>query len=231
VPCSRRLAQRCEMSEALGREAIVLATRSAGKIRELTALCAAEGFAVETLDALGLTEDAREEGIECFESFAENAEAKAAWFSALLPGRLVLAEDSGLVVDALNGAPGVRSKRWSGSAARGLALDAANNAALIAALERMPRTEERRARYVCVALLARDARRWSGEGRVEGTITHAPRGHGGFGYDPFFSSEELSCTFGEASAEEKSRVSHRARALRALFDAARTELTRAARVR
>lgn len=208
------------------RAPIVLATRSTGKIRELTALCAEAGFTSETLDALGLLEDPREAGVECFETFAENAEAKAAWFAELLPGRLVLAEDSGLVVDALDGAPGVRSKRWAGVAASGVALDAANNAALLAALEQWPDARERRAHYVCVAVLARDVERWRGEGRVDGTITRAPQGGGGFGYDPYFSSEELGCTFGEASAEEKSRVSHRARAVRAVFDAARNVLSR-----
>lgn len=219
------------MSRSAARAPIVLATRSAGKIRELSALCAAAEYASETLEAVGLAEDPREAEIECFANFAENAEAKAAWFAALLPGRLVLAEDSGLVVDALGGAPGVRSKRWSAVTATGTALDAANNAALLAALAAAPAESARRARYVCVAVLARDAARWRGTGSVEGTITRAARGSGGFGYDPYFSSEELGCTFGEASAEAKARVSHRARAVHALFASARTELERAARAR
>lgn len=212
------------------RAPIVLATRSAGKIRELAALCAEAGFAVETLAALDLAEDPREEGIESFDTFAENAEAKAAWFAGLLPGRFVLAEDSGLVVDALAGAPGVRSKRWSGAVASGAALDGANNAALIAALAPWPAMSARRARYLCEAVLACDAERWRGGGQVEGTITDAPRGSGGFGYDPYFSSVELDLTFGEASADAKARVSHRARAVRALFDAARNALERRARL-
>ena len=218
------------MSRSAARAPIVLATRSTGKIRELRALCAESGFAAETLAALELVEDPREEGIESFDSFAENAEAKAAWFARLLPGRFVLAEDSGLVVDALAGAPGVRSKRWSGAVATGAALDAANNAALIAALAPWPAMRARRARYVCVAVLACGAERWRGAGEVEGTITDAPRGSGGFGYDPYFSSEELAQTFGEASVDAKARVSHRARAVRALFDAARDALQRRARL-
>lgn len=196
---------------------LVLATRSAGKIRELTALCAHEGIAVQTLDALGIVERAEEEGIECFDSFEANADAKARWFAALLPGRVVLAEDSGLEVDALGGAPGVRSKRWAGSVAGGLALDAANNAALIAALAVHETPAARRARYRCVAVCVHEGHRWVGSGAVEGVITLEARGSGGFGYDPFFESAELGVTFGEALSEEKARVSHRARAVRAVL--------------
>jgi XTP/dITP diphosphohydrolase len=201
------------------RAPIVLATRSAGKIRELTALLAGAGFQSETLDALGLAEEPAEEGIEAFDTFLENARAKARWFAARLPGRVVLAEDSGLVVDALDGAPGVRSKRWSGSAATGLALDHANNAALVRALAAVGDAAARRARYVCVAVVVSGASEWIGEGRVEGRITISPRGTGGFGYDPHFESDELGKTFGEASSEEKARVSHRARAVRAVLAA------------
>lgn len=193
---------------------LVLATRSAGKIRELTALCAREGIAVQTLEALGLHERAEEDGIERHDTFEANAEAKARWFAALLPGRAVLAEDSGLEVDALGGAPGVRSKRWAGSAATGVALDAANNAALVAALAGH---EDRRARYRCVAVIRCGAQHWVAAGSTEGAIVRAARGSGGFGYDPWFESAELGMTFGEASPEEKARVSHRARAVRALF--------------
>jgi XTP/dITP diphosphohydrolase len=198
---------------------LVLATRSAGKIRELTALCAHAGIAVQTLDALGIAERADEEGIEAFDTFEANAEAKARWFAALLPGRVVLAEDSGLEVDALGGAPGVWSKRWAGSDATGAALDAANNAALVSALAPHASRDARRARYRCVAVCVIGAQRWSGAGAVEGVITTAARGHGGFGYDPWFESTELGVTFGEASPAEKSRVSHRARAVRAVLAA------------
>jgi XTP/dITP diphosphohydrolase len=205
---------------------LVLATRSAGKIRELRALCAALGYATETLDALGVAETSAEDGIECFETFSENAEAKARYFAALLPGRVILAEDSGLEVDALGGAPGVRSKRWAGSVASGAQLDAENNAALQRALrDALPgdafnARAARRARYRCVAVLVRAGDAWYGEGQVEGVITPAPRGAGGFGYDPYFDSDELGQTFAEASPEEKSRVSHRARAVRAVFSEA-----------
>lgn len=210
---------------------LVLATRSSGKIRELRALCAARGYVTETLDEVGSAETDAEDAIEAFATFSENAEAKARYFARLLPGRVVLAEDSGLEVDALDGAPGVRSKRWAGSLASGERLDAENNAALLSALEHVRDGAARRARYRCVAVCVCDADVWTGEGRVEGVITRVARGDGGFGYDPYFESVELGKTFGEASPEEKARVSHRARALAAVMDAAALALrTRVQRV-
>lgn len=195
---------------------LVLATRSAGKLRELRALFATHDIAVETLDALGLAEERAEEGIEVFDTFAENAEAKARWFAERLPGRVVFAEDSGLVVDALGGRPGVHSKRWARASGNGAELDGANNAALARALEG---ETHRTARYVCVAVCVHAAERWLGEGRVEGRIAESSRGQGGFGYDPWFIAEELGVTFGEAPAAAKARVSHRARAVAAVVDA------------
>jgi XTP/dITP diphosphohydrolase len=200
---------------------VVLATRSAGKVRELRALLSAAGLGCESLEDLAIAEAPGEDGIERFDTFVENAQAKAGWFSAVLPGRRVLAEDSGLEVDALGGAPGVLSKRWAKSPASGAALDAANNRALIDALRASPERRARRARYRCVAVLTEGARRWIGEGAVEGVITTAPRGGGGFGYDPWFESEELGRTFAEVSSEEKARVSHRARAVAAVLAAYR----------
>jgi XTP/dITP diphosphohydrolase len=192
----------------------VLATRNAGKLRELRALCAEQGIRALTLDALGLTESPAEDGLEVYETFTANARAKAAHFAARLPGCWVLAEDSGLVVDALGGGPGVHSKRWTGSVATGPALDAENNAALMRALTGVV---DRRARYVCAAVLCDGERVYEAEGRVDGRIAYAPRGTQGFGYDSYFVSEELQCTFAEASSEEKSRVSHRGRAVRAVL--------------
>lgn len=202
------------------RAPLVLATRSAGKLRELRALCAAAGWTSASLEESGVADDPAEEGIECFTTFDENARAKARWFASRLAGRAVLAEDSGLEVDALGGRPGVHSKRWAGSTASGAALDAENNAALARALEGVP---DRRARYRCVAVICCGEHEWSADGRVEGVIAAAPRGSGGFGYDPWFVSDELGRTFAEASAEEKARVSHRGRAVRAVL--ARAEPT------
>lgn len=195
---------------------LVLATRSAGKIRELTALFAARGLDVETLDALGLEEEAAESAIEVFETFEENAEAKARWFALRAPGRTVFAEDSGLVVDALDGRPGVHSKRWAGATGSGVALDVANNSALARALQGVP-ASARTARYVCVAVCVKSGvdggAVWRASGCVEGRIALAPSGSGGFGYDPWFFSDELGKTFGDASSAEKASVSHRARAV------------------
>lgn len=200
---------------------LILATRSAGKIRELTALFAAEGIAVETLEALGVRADVAEEGIEVHHTFEENAEAKARWFAARLPGRVVFAEDSGLMVDALHGAPGVYSKRWAQVVASGAALDAGNNAALLRALEGV---SHRTARYRCVAVCVQGERLWRGDGDVEGRITCEAQGTSGFGYDPYFESVELGKTFGASSPAEKASVSHRARAVRALLQLGGREL-------
>lgn len=198
---------------------IVIATRSAGKLRELAAMFAAEGAAIEDLAAAGLgEEDPAEDGLEAFATFEENARAKARWFAARLPGRIVVADDSGLEVAALGGQPGVRSKRWAGSAAAGAALDAENNAALLRVLEGV---EDRTARYVCAVVAVERARDGVREavarGECRGRITRAARGTHGFGYDPYFESDELGITFGEASREAKALVSHRGRAFRAVL--------------
>lgn len=196
--------------------ALVLATRSAGKVRELRALCAAAGVIADDLAALGFPVDPAEGAIEVHDTFEANARAKARWFAARLPGRVVLAEDSGLEVDALGGAPGVQSKRWAGltPSLTGAALDQANNDALIRALEG---ADDRRARYRCVAIIVDGSREIVSHGTSEGRMLLAPRGAGGFGYDPWFHSEELAMTFAQASAEAKSRVSHRGRAVGALL--------------
>lgn len=204
---------------------VVLATRSSGKLGELRALFAERGIGVRDLLEVGLAEDPAEDGLEAHDSFEANARAKATWFAARLPGRIVVADDSGLEASALGRAPGVHSKRWSGSRATGAALDAANNAALLAALRGK---DDRRARYVCVVVARRSGpvgeREWVARGICGGTILESPRGSGGFGYDPYFLSDDLRRTFGEATREQKATVSHRARAFRALLESfARTD--------
>jgi XTP/dITP diphosphohydrolase len=125
-----------------------------------------------------------------------------------------VADDSGIEVAALDGAPGVASKRWSGRAdLSGQALDDANNAVLVATLVGR---EDRRARYVCAAVFVDAAGELVERGETTGVILDRPRGTGGFGYDPYFLSDELGVTFGEAPPAEKHRVSHRGRAFRAL---------------
>jgi XTP/dITP diphosphohydrolase len=198
-------------------EPLLLGTRSAGKLRELVPMFRAAGVRVIGLAEAGIAASPDEDAVESFETFEANALAKARYF-ARISGRAAVADDSGLVVDALGGRPGVRSKRWSGRAdLEGIALDAANTAALLAALEGR---DDRRARYVCVvALVEADGsvgRTWRGE--TTGRILEVPCGGGGFGYDPYFLSDDLGETFGEASREAKERVSHRGRAFRAMLE-------------
>jgi XTP/dITP diphosphohydrolase len=200
------------------RPTLLLATRSAGKLRELGPMIRDAGFEPVALDDLGIAPSPAEDSVEAFETFEGNALAKARHYfarAASLGARapeLVLADDSGLEVRALGGAPGVRSKRWSGSALDGQALDDANNAKLMEALRGV---SDRRAGYVCVAVIKTSAGEWHARGTCEGAILASPRGADGFGYDPFFYSAELQKTFGEAAREEKENVSHRARAVAA----------------
>ena len=143
-------------------------------------------------------------------TFLENARLKALEVSALVGG-LVLADDSGLEVDALDGAPGVRSARYAGEGGG----DAANNAKL---MREMDGVDDRRARFRCVMVLAKNGK-VLGEfaGAVEGRIIGEPRGAQGFGYDPFFVPEGFTETFAELGVEVKNRLSHRARALQGVL--------------
>ncbi len=194
---------------------VLLGTRSSGKLRELLPIFEAAGVGVQDLAAAGVGQSPDEEAVEAFDSFEENALAKARYYHALT-GRPSVADDSGLEVEALAGAPGVRSKRWSGRVdLAGQALDDANNARLMAAMEGK---EVTRARYVCAAAYCDAAREVVVRGEVSGRIVREPRGRGGFGYDPYFFSDELGATFGESSREAKERVSHRGRAFRSLLE-------------
>ena len=196
-------------------ERVLLATRSAGKIRELRALFAAHAGGIDLigLDDAGARAASDEDALESADTFEENALAKARYFQRRT-GLATVADDSGLCVDALGGAPGVHSKRWSGrSDLEGQALDDANNALL---LDRLSGVTTRRARYVCAAAFTDGSRAIVERGESAGVITSAPRGGGGFGYDPYFLSDELGRTFAEVSLEEKASVSHRARAFRKL---------------
>jgi XTP/dITP diphosphohydrolase len=213
--------------------AVLVATRSMGKMRELGPLLADAGLQVVTLRDLALEETDSEESLESFETFEENALAKARWFSARSGGRVVLADDSGLSVDALDGRPGVLSKRWAGSVAEeGPLLDAANSAYLLQQLAEADRAgrSDRSARFVCAAACV-----WSGGGLVavgttEGRILHASAGEGGFGYDPLFHSNDLHVTFGQATRELKATASHRARAFALLIARMQTEKSLASKL-
>jgi XTP/dITP diphosphohydrolase len=194
---------------------VVLATRSAGKLRELRPMFAAVGVRVVDLAEVGVPESPEEDEIESFDSFEENAVAKARYFFERCGGLDVVADDSGLVVEALHGEPGVRSKRWSERGdLEGHLLDRANNERLAA---RMRGIDDRRARFVCVAA-------WKGEkgeawarGEVLGRIEERPSGEFGFGYDPYFFADELGMTLADATVEQKRGVSHRGRAFDALI--------------
>lgn len=195
----------------------VLATRNAGKLRELRPLFGNAGVEVIDLQEAGVPESAEEAALECFETFEQNALAKARWFAERVNGLPVVADDSGLEVLALGGAPGVRSKRWSGRTdVRGAALDAANNALLI---ERLRGESDRRARFVCAAAWRDGTRELVVRGEVAGTIVKegAARGAHGFGYDPLFRADELGMTLAEATVVEKQAVSHRGRAFAVLL--------------
>lgn len=192
------------------REPIVLATRSLGKLHELRPIFAAAGAEVIDLDDAGIPERPDEEALERWETFEENALAKARHFFALDGGRPTVADDSGLEVLALGGHPGVRTKRWSGRTdLAGRALDQANIAKLLAELDGV---DDRRARYVCVAAYVDAHEERLVRGETTGRILHAPRGTGGFGYDPVFLSDDLGVTFAEVDRAVKEPVSHRGRA-------------------
>lgn len=203
---------------------VLLATRSVGKLREWQPLLAPYAVSVQTLSDVGLEETIDEDGLEVHDTFAANALAKARWFMSRSGGRTVIAEDSGLVVDALGGAPGVRSKRWSARPdLSGAALDAANNAHLQSQLASVGALEDsaRAAHFVCAAACV-----WVGGelvvlGETHGVIRTSPEGAGGFGYDPYFWSNELHATFASVSRDAKAGVSHRGRAIASLMAALR----------
>lgn len=195
---------------------LLVATRSAGKQAEFRTLLAAIATRLRFPDDIGLREDPAEDELEVHDTFVANARAKARWFAAR-SGMATVADDSGLEVDALGGAPGVRSKRYAGLSGSDATVSAANNAALLRALSAVP-AAGRTARFRCALVYRTPA---GGElvalGTTEGTIATAPRGAHGFGYDPLFVSSELGRTFGEVDAAAKGTVSHRARAAAALL--------------
>lgn len=185
------------------KKTLVVASGNADKIREIFEIFA--DFAVISQKEAGFDEAVEENG----GSFTENALIKARSACSAL-GVPVLADDSGLCVDALDGAPGIYSARYSGTHGA----DAANRALL---LERLQGVADRSAHFCCaVALVYPDGREWTAEGRTYGKIALKEQGNGGFGYDSLFVSDDLRQSFGEASAAAKNAVSHRFRALSAL---------------
>ena len=184
---------------------LVLASGNLGKLRELTALLGDLGYQLHAQSEYAVPEVA-----ETGTTFVENAIIKAR-HAARITGLAALADDSGIEVDALDGAPGVYSARFAGEAAN----DDANNALLVEKLSQIP-AAERSARYRAVIVLLRHAADPSPiicEGHWEGIIQLQPAGTGGFGYDPYFYLPDHGCTSAQLSADEKNRLSHRGAAL------------------
>jgi XTP/dITP diphosphohydrolase len=174
------------------------------------------------LDDAGVPYSPEEEDLEPFETFEENALSKAVYFLQK-SGLSTVADDSGLEVDALNGGPGVRTKRFApGAELDGEERDRANNAHLLHSLEGVEESH-RTARYVCVAALAwTDGRRETFRGEAPGRVLEAPRGQSGFGYDPIILDEQSGRSFAELTPQEKNARSHRGKAFRALGESLRS---------
>lgn len=198
---------------------IYLATSNPGKVREFREAAQALAVALDPLPGM----DALPPAIENGTTFEENARIKAEYYSRFSPGELILAEDSGLAVEALNGAPGVHSARYaavlrSGAVSDQNSNDQANNSALIAQLERLGGNKHP-GKYVCVIAVARDGTTLAiFTGEAPGQLLTVPRGTQGFGYDPLFYFPALGQTFAELSLEQKRKHSHRGKAFRKFLD-------------
>ncbi len=199
---------------------LVLASRNRHKIAEMEALLSAHipGVRLLSLDDIGFVGEITEDGA----TFEENALIKARAAAAACQNRYAtVADDSGLAVDALDGAPGVFSARYAGEGHN----DDDNNALLLRNLADVP-AEARTARFVCaVALHLPDGREMTVRGETEGRIIDTPRGAGGFGYDPYFYYPPFDKTFAELSADEKNAVSHRGKAVAELANTINVQCT------
>ncbi len=196
------------------------ATTSAGKLRDFRTAAQAHAVEIEPLPGIEKIAAPAEDG----DTFLANAATKAVYYSRFAPGELVVADDSGLEVDALGGAPGVRSARYAADAGLVDSPDAIdntdvwNNMLLLQKMEGIPESL-RTARYHCTLVAARDGKLVQvADGMVEGVILEAPRGTGGFGYDPLFYLPELGKSMAEIDLETKLSVSHRGRAIEALIE-------------
>jgi len=195
------------------------ATTSQGKLRDFRTAASTHSVAINPLPGLAEIPAPEEDGV----TFTANATLKAVYYSRFASGQMVIADDSGLEVDALNGAPGVRSARFAADFGMVDSPDANdntdvwNNILLLQQLAGVPH-EQRTARYRCVLVAARDGHPlYATEGAVEGLILEAPRGTGGFGYDPLFFLPTLNRTMAEIDLETKLSLSHRGRAFAALL--------------
>lgn len=193
---------------------ILFATGNPHKLEEVAAVMKELGVTVRGLDSLPQSID---EPIEDQPTFMGNAILKARWY-ARHSGQVAMADDSGLVVDALGGAPGVHSARYAGVTGPRRVVDPANNQKLLAQLKDVP-DERRTARFVCVLAVSDAKQTWAvTRGVVEGRIIHQERGSNGFGYDPLFLIDQMGVTTAELPPEKKNAVSHRGRAVRAMVE-------------
>jgi XTP/dITP diphosphohydrolase len=207
---------------------VVVATSNAGKIRDFAGAASAYGVEIAGIPNFSSLPAVVEDG----QTFGANARKKAEAYSRYVPGEIVIADDSGLEVDALGGAPGVHSARYAADephAAEENTDDQANNAKLIRQIKHVSR-EERTGRFVCYIAAARDGKTLAVfEGSAEGVILDESRGSNGFGYDPLFYFPQIGKTFAELSAEEKAQYSHRGTAFNKFLEWARNSNTQVRR--
>ena len=196
---------------------VLIATSNLGKLRDFAGAATPLGVAIEPLPNFASIPGAVEDGL----TFEANACKKAECYSQYAPGEIILADDSGLEVDALGGAPGVHSARYAADQPHLVGNntdDQANNARLIRELRKIP-PEQRTARFVCVIAAVRDGKILNVfRGQAEGLLLDSPRGSGGFGYDPLFYFPSIQKTFAELTPEEKAQYSHRGAAFRLFLD-------------
>lgn len=196
---------------------ILIATSNAGKLRDFAGAAASHAIEIAGIPNFSSLSAVVEDGL----TFEENARKKAEEYSRNAPGEIVVADDSGLEVDALHGAPGVHSARYAADQphlADANTDDEANNARVLHELRNVP-PEKRTGRFVCVLAAARDGKTLATfQGVAEGIILDGPRGRNGFGYDPLFYFPQIQKTFAELSAEEKAKYSHRGAAFRKFLD-------------
>ncbi|MGA2456172.1 MAG: RdgB/HAM1 family non-canonical purine NTP pyrophosphatase [Terriglobales bacterium] len=195
---------------------VLVATSNPGKLRDFAGAAAPYGITITNIPHFASLPEVVENGA----TFEENARKKAESYSLAVPGELVLADDSGLEIDALGGAPGVHSARYAADEPHNAECntdDEANNARVLRELKGVPE-QKRTARFICVLVVARDGHAvHTFRGTAEGVILDAPRGQHGFGYDPLFYSPQIGKTFAELSPAEKAQYSHRGAAFRAFL--------------
>ena len=201
---------------------VLIATSNSGKLRDFAGAAVQHGVEIAGIPGFSSLLAVVEDGL----TFEANARKKAEEYSRHVPGGMVVADDSGLEIDALNGAPGVHSARYAAPdlqnkephQADANTDDNANNARVLRELQGVP-PDQRTARFVCVLAAARDGKTLATfRGTAEGIILDAPRGANGFGYDPLFYFPQIKKTFAELTAEEKSKCSHRGAAFRHLLE-------------